>query len=90
MKVIAHNGPDGLRILVPNQRNRGAGESDADFLARVWSREVETSAQKNRYGESVRPWLTASSAFLIVESEDLPPRDQYAKRAVAGGKIVNR
>lgn len=88
-KKIAYATTDGIAIIWPNPKNRGEDETEAQFLARVWERNIETAAQKDMRGNIVNPHLTKDTPFVIVDASDLPTdRADRAKWKIKDGKIV--
>jgi len=91
-KFIAYDAPDGLVLISPNWGNMGAGETEADFLARVLARNIETSAQiiksGPRKGEVFNPHLTADTPVHFVDAADIPQdRSTRATWRLEGGKV---
>ena len=59
-------------VIIPNPKNRLLDEAEDQFLARVWARNVETAAQKDKKGNVVNPHLTVTTPFKVVDVADLP------------------
>lgn len=72
-KRILHLNEDGsVAVTWPNPKARLEGESEGDFLFRVWERLVETSAQITDDGKVFAPHITEDSPFKVVDASEVP------------------